>query len=89
VKAEMARLAESFPGMKYQVAFTTSFVEESLAELIDAVEAIALVVLVIYFLTRLAHHADPRDLIGTFAFVKAFDFRSTPNWSDFSHWIGS
>lgn len=83
VKAEMARLAESFPpGMKYQVAFdTTSFVEESLAELIKTLlESIALVVLVIYIFlqdwrtTLIPVIVIPLTLIGTFAFVKAFGF---------------
>jgi HAE1 family hydrophobic/amphiphilic exporter-1 len=83
VKAEMARLAESFPpGMKYQVAFdTTSFVEESLAELIKTLlEAIALVVLVIYIFlqdwrtTLIPVIVIPLTLVGTFAFVKAFGF---------------
>ncbi|MBW4639646.1 MAG: efflux RND transporter permease subunit [Gloeocapsa sp. UFS-A4-WI-NPMV-4B04] len=83
VKVEMARLAESFPpGMKYQVAFdTTSFVEESLAELIKTLlESIALVVLVIYIFlqdwrtTLIPVIVIPLTLIGTFAFVKAFGF---------------
>jgi len=83
VKAEMARLAESFPpGMKYQVAFdTTSFVEESLAELVKTLfEAIALVVLVIFIFlqdwrtTLIPVIVIPLTLIGTFAFVKAFGF---------------
>lgn len=83
VKVEMARLAESFPpGMKYQVAFdTTSFVEESLAELIKTLlEAIALVVLVIYIFlqdwrtTLIPVIVIPLTLVGTFAFVKAFGF---------------
>lgn len=83
VKVEMARLAESFPpGMKYQVAFdTTSFVEESLAELIKTLlESIALVVLVIYIFlqdwrtTLIPVIVIPLTLIGTFAFIKAFGF---------------
>jgi len=57
-------------------------VEESLAELIKTLlEAIALVVLVIYILqdwrTTLIPVIIPLTLIGTFAF-EAFSFRSTP-----------
>ncbi|MGJ5675067.1 MAG: efflux RND transporter permease subunit [Nostochopsis sp.] len=82
-KAEMAVLAKKFPpGMKYQVAFdTTSFVEESLAEVVKTLfEAVALVVLVIFvFLqdwrtTLIPVIVIPLGLIGTFAFIKAFGF---------------
>jgi hydrophobe/amphiphile efflux-1 (HAE1) family protein len=83
VKVEMAKLAKSFPpGMKYQVAFdTTSFVEESLAEVIKTlVEAIVLVIAVIFFFlqdwrtTLIPVITIPLALVGTFAFVKAFGF---------------
>jgi HAE1 family hydrophobic/amphiphilic exporter-1 len=83
VKAEMARLAQRFPpGMKYQVAFdTTTFVEASLAEVVKTLlEAIALVVLVIYIFlqdwrtTLIPVIVIPLTLIGTFAFIKAFGF---------------
>lgn len=83
VKAELARLAPSFPpGLKYQVAFdTTSFVEESLAEVIKTlIEAVVLVVIVIFvFLqdwrtTLIPALTIPLSLIGTFAFVKIFNF---------------
>jgi HAE1 family hydrophobic/amphiphilic exporter-1 len=83
VKAEMARLEESFPpGMEYQVAFdTTVFVEESLGEVVKTLfEAVALVVLVIFvFLqdwrtTLIPVIVIPLGLIGTFAFIKAFGF---------------
>jgi HAE1 family hydrophobic/amphiphilic exporter-1 len=83
VKAEMARLAKSFPpGMKYQVAFdTTAFVEASLAEVIKTLfEAIALVVLVIFIFlqdwrtTLIPVITIPLALVGTFAFIKAFGF---------------
>ncbi|MFN6483545.1 MULTISPECIES: efflux RND transporter permease subunit [unclassified Nostoc] len=83
VKAELARLAPSFPpGMKYQVAFdTTSFVEESLAEVVKTlIEAVVLVVIVIFvFLqdwrtTLIPALTIPLSLIGTFAFVKVFNF---------------
>ncbi|MEH2440846.1 efflux RND transporter permease subunit [Nostoc sp.] len=83
VKAEIARLAPNFPpGMQYQVAFdTTSFVEESLAEVIKTlIEAVVLVVIVIFvFLqdwrtTLIPALTIPLALIGTFAFVKVFNF---------------
>ncbi|BBD65287.1 transporter [Nostoc commune NIES-4072] len=83
VKAEMARLAPSFPpGMKYQVAFdTTSFVEESMSEVIKTlIEAVVLVVIVIFvFLqdwrtTLIPALTIPLALIGTFIFVKIFNF---------------
>ncbi|WP_427162996.1 efflux RND transporter permease subunit [Aliinostoc sp. HNIBRCY26] len=83
VKEEMARLAPSLPpGMKYQVAFdTTGFVEESLAEVVKTlVEAVILVVLVIFvFLqdwrtTLIPALTIPLALVGTFAFVKVFNF---------------
>jgi len=83
VKAEMARLAESFPpGMKYQVAFdTTLFVEESLSEVVLTLfMSIGLVVLVIFLFlqdwrtTLIPVITIPLALIGTFGFVKAFGF---------------
>jgi HAE1 family hydrophobic/amphiphilic exporter-1 len=83
VKAEMARLAEKFPpGMEYQVAFdTTSFVEASLSEVVSTLlMAIALVILVIFIFlqdwrtTLIPVVTIPLALIGTFAFVKAFNF---------------
>lgn len=83
VKAEMQRLAQTFPpGMQYQVAFdTTLFVEESLAEVIKTLfEAILLVIVVIFLFlqdwrtTLIPVVTIPLALIGTFAFVKAFGF---------------
>ncbi|MCC5652423.1 efflux RND transporter permease subunit [Nostoc sp. XA013] len=83
VKAEMARLAPSFPpGMKYQVAFdTTSFVEESMTEVVKTlIEAVVLVVIVIFvFLqdwrtTLIPALTIPLALIGTFVFIKIFNF---------------
>jgi len=83
VKAEMARLAESFPpGMKYQVAFdTTLFVEESLSEVVLTLfMSIGLVILVIFLFlqdwrtTLIPVITIPLALIGTFGFVKAFGF---------------
>ncbi|MBD6619374.1 efflux RND transporter permease subunit [Komarekiella sp. 'clone 1'] len=83
VKAEMVRLGQSFPpGLEYEVAFdTTLFVEASLAEVIKTlIEAIALVVLVIYIFlqdwrtTLIPVIVIPLTLVGTFAFIKVFGF---------------
>ncbi|MCC5606501.1 efflux RND transporter permease subunit [Nostoc sp. CHAB 5834] len=83
VKAEIARLAPSFPpGMKYQVAFdTTMFVEESMAEVLKSlIESVVLVVIVIFvFLqdwrtTLIPAITIPLSFIGIFAFVKVFNF---------------
>ncbi|MEI2582425.1 efflux RND transporter permease subunit [Scytonema sp. PRP1] len=83
VKEEMARLEPDFPpGMEYKVAFdTTSFVEAALSEvLITLLLSIALVVLVIFLFlqdwrtTLVPILTIPLALIGTFAFVKAFNF---------------
>ncbi|AFY41518.1 efflux RND transporter permease subunit [Nostoc sp. PCC 7107] len=83
VKAALAALAPSFPpGMKYQVAFdTTMFVEESLAEVIKTLfEAVVLVVIVIFLFlqdwrtTLIPALTIPLALVGTFAFVKVFNF---------------
>ncbi len=83
VKAEMARLAPSFPpGLRYQVAFdTTAFVEESMAEVVKTlIAAVVLVVIVIFvFLqdwrtTLIPALTVPLSLIGTFVFAKLFNF---------------
>ncbi|MEO6213553.1 MAG: multidrug efflux RND transporter permease subunit [Vicinamibacterales bacterium] len=83
VSAEMERLSRQFPpGIKYLVAFnTTDVVEESIAEVLKTlVEAIALVVLVIFvFLqtwrsTIIPAITIPVSLIGAFAFVKLMGF---------------
>ncbi|MBU7585910.1 MAG: efflux RND transporter permease subunit [Nostoc sp. TH1S01] len=83
VKAAMAELAPSFPpGIKYEVAFdTTIFVEESLAEVVKSLfEAVVLVVIVIFLFlqnwrtTLIPALTIPFSLVGTFAFVKAFNF---------------
>jgi HAE1 family hydrophobic/amphiphilic exporter-1 len=83
VKAEMKKLASAFPpGMSYQVAVdNTSFVQESLVEVVKTlVEAIFLVTLVILIFlqdwrtTLIPILTIPLSLIGTFAFVKVFDF---------------
>lgn len=83
VKAEMARLAPTFPtGLKYQVAFdTTLYVQQSLQEVVKTlIEAIVLVVLVIFIFlqdwrtTLIPAITIPVSLIGTFAFIKVFGF---------------
>ena len=83
VSAEMERLAQQFPpGMRYLVSFnTTDVVEESIAEVLKTlVEAIALVVLVIFvFLqtwrsTIIPAITIPVSLVGAFAFVKLMGF---------------
>jgi HAE1 family hydrophobic/amphiphilic exporter-1 len=83
VKAAMADLAEEFPpGMLYDIGFdTTDFVQQSLSEVVwTLLQAVALVVLVIFIFlqdwrtTLIPAITIPVALIGTFAFVKAFDF---------------
>ncbi|HXX14170.1 MAG TPA: multidrug efflux RND transporter permease subunit [Candidatus Eremiobacteraceae bacterium] len=83
VKAELLRLSKSFPpGLKYAMAFdTTEVIGESIREvLITLLQAIALVVLVIYvFLqdwrsTFIPAITIPVSLIGTFIFVKSLGF---------------
>lgn len=83
VKAAMTELAEEFPpGMLYDIGFdTTDFVQQSLAEVVRTLlQAVALVVLVIFIFlqdwrtTLIPAITIPVALIGTFAFVKAFDF---------------
>jgi HAE1 family hydrophobic/amphiphilic exporter-1 len=83
VKREIAQLAENFPaGMDYKTAFdTTNYVRQSLSEVIKTlVESVLLVVLVILIFlqdwrtTLIPTLTIPLSLIGTFAFVKVFDF---------------
>jgi HAE1 family hydrophobic/amphiphilic exporter-1 len=83
VKLELERLAKNFPpGLKYSVAFdTTEVIGESIKDvLITLLEAIVLVVLVIYvFLqdwrtTFIPAITIPVSLIGTFIFVKILGF---------------
>ncbi len=83
VLAELKRLSAQFPpGLKYQVAFdTTVAVGESIHEvLVTLGEAIAIVILVIFLFlqswrsTLIPAVTIPVSLIGTFAFVKLFDF---------------
>jgi HAE1 family hydrophobic/amphiphilic exporter-1 len=83
VDAEMQRLAKSFPpGMEWQWAFEqVSVVRESITEVAKTlIEAIALVVLVMFLFlqnwrsTLIPAITIPVSLIGTFAFIKLFDF---------------
>ncbi|MBE9149100.1 efflux RND transporter permease subunit, partial [Coleofasciculus sp. LEGE 07092] len=83
VKAEMARLAETFPpGMEVDIGFdTTDYVEQSLSEVVfTLLLAVALVVVVIFIFlqdwrtTLIPAITIPVALIGTFIFVKVFNF---------------
>ena len=81
--AELQRLSQSFPpGMKYELAFdNTTLVTESIREVVfTLLEAIGLVVLVMFLFlqdwrsTIIPGITIPVSLVGTFAFVRAFDF---------------
>ncbi|MBL1177371.1 efflux RND transporter permease subunit [Pantanalinema sp. GBBB05] len=83
VKQEIEKLSTSFPpGLTYKIAFdTTLYIEESLAEVQKTLlEAIGLVVIVIFIFlqdwrtTLIPAITIPLSLVGTFAFVKAFNF---------------
>jgi HAE1 family hydrophobic/amphiphilic exporter-1 len=83
VKAEMKRLAVSFPpGLKYQIGFdTTSFVEESLAEVVKTLFAAVVLVIIVIFVflqdwrtTLIPALTIPLALVGTFIFIRAFNF---------------
>lgn len=83
VKQEIEKLSASFPpGLTYKIAFdTTLYIEESLAEVQKTLlEAIGLVVIVIFIFlqdwrtTLIPAITIPLSLVGTFAFVKAFNF---------------
>jgi HAE1 family hydrophobic/amphiphilic exporter-1 len=82
-KAELIRLSKTFPpGLKYAVAFdTTTVIGESIKDvLITLLEAIALVVVVIYLFlqdwrsTFIPAITIPVSLVGTFIFVKLLGF---------------
>jgi hydrophobic/amphiphilic exporter-1 (mainly G- bacteria), HAE1 family len=83
VRAEMARLAKSFPvGLKYAIAFdTTVAVGQSIREVIKTlIEAIIIVILVIFLFlqgwrsTVIPAITIPVSLVGTFIFAKFFGF---------------
>lgn len=82
-KLELERLSRNFPpGIKYAIAFdTTEVIGESIREvLITLLEAIVLVILVIYIFlqdwrsTFIPAITIPVSLIGTFIFVKILGF---------------
>ncbi len=83
VRAEMQTLSESFPpGIRYDVAFdTTTFIEAGSEEVvISLIQAIALVVLILYLFLQdwrsalITSIVIPIAFIGTFIFVKLFGF---------------
>jgi len=83
VIAEMDVLEELFPpGLEYRIAFNpTSYVEASMREVVSTLlTAIALVILVIFIFlqdwrtTLVPTITIPIALIGTFIFIKLFDF---------------
>jgi HAE1 family hydrophobic/amphiphilic exporter-1 len=82
-KVELERLSKNFPpGMKYAVAFdSTTVVGESIRDvLITLIQAVVLVVIVIYLFlqdwrsTFIPAITIPVSLVGTFIFVKLFGF---------------
>jgi len=82
-KAVLEELSKSFPpGMKYVIAFdTTTVVAESIHDVvITLLEAIAIVIVVIYFFLQdwraviIPAITIPVSLVGTFAFLKIFGF---------------
>jgi HAE1 family hydrophobic/amphiphilic exporter-1 len=83
IRAELQRLSASFPpSLRYEIAFNpTTAVRESIREvLVTLLEAVGLVVLVIFLFlqdwraTLIPAITIPVSLVGTFAFVKAFGF---------------
>ena len=82
-KAALEELSKSFPpGIKYVVAFdTTTVVGDSVREVVTTLEEAVLIVIIVIFLFLLDWRATiipavtiPVSLIGTFAFIKIFDF---------------
>ena len=83
IKAEMARLAKSFPDdVAFNVPFdTTDFIEESMREVVVTLfQAVALVILVVFLFlqnfraTLIPAIAIPVSLIGTFAILNGLGF---------------
>jgi HAE1 family hydrophobic/amphiphilic exporter-1 len=83
VMAEMARLEPNFPpGLEWRLAFdNVAVVRESIVEVLKTLaEAILLVILVMFLFlqnwrsTIIPAITIPVSLIGTFAFIKVFDF---------------
>ena len=82
-KAALAELSKSFPpGIKYVIAFdTTTVVGDSIREVVTTLEEAIIIVIAVIFLFLLDWRATiipaitiPVSLVGTFAFIKAFDF---------------
>jgi HAE1 family hydrophobic/amphiphilic exporter-1 len=82
-KAELEELSKAFPpGIKYVIAFdTTTVVGDSVREVVTTLEEAILIVIIVIFLFLLDWRATiipavtiPVSLIGTFAFIKIFDF---------------
>jgi HAE1 family hydrophobic/amphiphilic exporter-1 len=82
-KAMLVELSKSFPpGLKYAVAFdSTTIVGDSIHEVLVTLGEAIIIVIVVIFLFLLDWRATiipavtiPVSLIGTFAFIKIFDF---------------
>ncbi|HTC94715.1 MAG TPA: efflux RND transporter permease subunit [Terriglobales bacterium] len=82
-KAALEELSKSFPpGIKYVIAFdTTTVVGDSVREVVTTLEEAILIVIIVIFLFLLDWRATiipavtiPVSLIGTFAFIKLFNF---------------
>jgi HAE1 family hydrophobic/amphiphilic exporter-1 len=82
-KAKLVELSKSFPpGLEYAVAFdSTTIVGDSIREVITTLGEAILIVIVVIFLFLLDWRATiipavtiPVSLIGTFAFIKIFNF---------------
>ncbi len=82
-KAKLVELSKSFPpGLEYAIAFdSTTIVGDSIREVITTLGEAIIIVIVVIFLFLLDWRATiipavtiPVSLIGTFAFIKVFDF---------------
>lgn len=82
-KAVLLELSKAFPpGIKYVIAFdTTTVVGDSIREVVSTLEEAILIVIAVIFLFLLDWRATiipaitiPVSLVGTFAFIKVFDF---------------
>ena len=82
-KAELEQLSKSFPpGLEYAIAFdSTTAVGESIREVLITLAAAIFIVIAVIFLFLLDWRATiipavtiPVSLIGTFAFIRIFDF---------------
>jgi HAE1 family hydrophobic/amphiphilic exporter-1 len=82
-KAALDKLAQSFPpGLDYKIPFdTTTVVGDSIGEVVTTLGEAILIVIAVIFLFLLDWRATiipavtiPVSLVGTFAFIKIFDF---------------